>query len=73
MENSTKEQFEKTALQNWATKFGLTVRKYYENDHRKKKNMWFLTKGSISVSPVLDYEGLNNFMNGWTNCLKQAE
>jgi len=67
-----KEQQEKEALQNFATSLGLTVNKFFTQDNRKKVNKWYLTKGKTSVSPVLNYDGLNNFMIGWINCLKET-
>ena len=60
------------ALQNFATKLGLLVSRYYEFDGRKKGWRYYLTSLGVSVSPPLNYEGLNLFMLGWNNCLKQA-
>jgi hypothetical protein len=67
-----KEQQEKEALQNFATSLGLIVNQYFHPDKRKKENLWYLTKGKTSVSPVLNYKGLNNFMIGWENCLNKT-
>ena len=51
-------------LQNFATSLGLIVHKYYPEDARKKMQ-WFLSKDGVSISPKLDYNGMNNFMLGY--------
>lgn len=58
------------ALQNWADKFGLTVTEHYQLDKRRTTKLYFLTDGTLSVSPTLDYENMNCFLNGWGHCLK---
>lgn len=56
------------ALQNFATTLGLTVHvKHYYEDKRKQPK-YFLSKDKTSISPVLDYNGLNNFMLGYSRC-----
>ena len=55
------------ALQNFATTLGLTVHIRYFDDKRKQPK-FYLCKGSTSISPVLDYNGLNNFMLGYSRC-----
>jgi hypothetical protein len=55
------------ALQNFATTLGLTVHIRYFEDKRKQPK-YFLCLNSISISPVLDYNGLNHFMLGYSRC-----
>jgi len=59
METTTKKQ----ALQNFADNFGLEVNDYLSNDRRKKQK-YFLTKNGTSISPKLDYNGINHFLLG---------
>ena len=60
------------ALQNFATKLNLTVHEKYFDDKRKKAKKYFVNSpdGRKTFSPVLDYEGINNFLLGWWNALK---
>ena len=58
------------ALQNFASTLGMKVHEKYFEDKRRTSKKYFLMMGSNSVSPVLDYENLNHFMLGWSNCLK---
>ena len=53
----------KQALQNFADNFGLKVNDYLPNDRRKKQK-YFLTKNGTSISPKLDYNGINHFLLG---------
>ena len=53
------------ALQNFATTLGLTVHIRYFEDKRKQPK-YFLCKCLVSISPKLDYNGLNNFMLGYS-------
>ena len=56
------------SLSNFASKFGMVVNVYYPNDNRKKKS-YYLTLNNTSVSPNLDYDGINNFLLGWSKCV----
>jgi len=61
---------ETEALQNFATKLGLIVNRYYESDARKREWKYYLTKEGTVISPTLNYEGLNLFMIGFNRCLE---
>lgn len=63
----TNAEFE--SLNNWSTTLGLTLNVYLFDDKRKNRR-YFLSLNGCSVSPVMDYNELNCFMNGWSNCLK---
>lgn len=52
------------SLQNFADTIGMRVKKFYPYDCRRKVT-YYLTKDGVSVSPCLDYTGLNNFMLGY--------
>lgn len=65
----TNELNEKEALTNFANSLGLTVHKYYPSDCRKKMQ-WFLCLNGTSISPKLDYNGMNNFMLGYNAAKK---
>lgn len=61
------------SLQNAADVIGLKVhQKHFYEDKRKKVPMFFLNRGNETVSPVLDYEGLNNFIFGWITCKRKG-
>jgi hypothetical protein len=51
------------ALQNFADNFGLTVKHYIFPDARKKVK-YILVKNKTSISPPLNYEGINAFLLG---------
>ena len=51
------------SLQNFANRFGLVVHIQTHEDKRKK-DLYFLQQGTRTVSPPLDYDGLNHFMLG---------
>lgn len=55
------------ALQNFATTLDLTVHIRYFEDKRKQPK-YFLCLNSTSISPTLDYNGLNHFMLGFLKC-----
>jgi len=57
-------------LQNFADTLGMKVHEKYFDDKRRTTKKYFLMLDGHSVSPVLDYENLNQFMNGWHRCLK---
>lgn len=56
------------SLRNFADVLGLRfhIKHYY--DDKRKQPKFYLCKGSTSISPVLDYNGLNNFMLGYSQC-----
>jgi hypothetical protein len=56
------------SLQNFADVLGLTVHVKHYYDDKRKQPKFYLCKGSTSISPVLDYNGLNNFMLGYSRC-----
>jgi hypothetical protein len=57
---------EQEALQNAATRIGLTIKEWYFEDKRKTgKKYYAIDSKGISVSPVLAYEHLNMFLLGW--------
>ena len=60
-----------TSLQNAANDLELLVVKHEQYDKRKTKNKYFAVKNGISVSPPLDYMGLNSFLLGWRNANKE--
>lgn len=61
------------SLQNAANVVGLTVhQKHFYEDKRKKVPMFFVNRGNETVSPVLDYECLNNFIFGWITCKRKG-
>lgn len=47
----------------------LKVVRTYED--KRKKNTCFLEEGNETISPCLDYNGLNNFLLGYLRCSKQ--
>lgn len=61
---------EKEALQNFANNFNMEVHIRIDNDSRKN-NTYFLQRGNDTISPCLDYEGINHFLLGWSRCTKQ--
>ena len=53
------------ALQNFADKFNLSVKTYNFEDKRKKlKYILVNEKTKCSISPILDYKGINHFLLG---------
>ena len=62
-------QTELQSLQNFASTLNLTVHKFYPNDSRKKMQ-WFLCKDGVSISPKLDYMGLQVFMLGYLSAIE---
>jgi hypothetical protein len=58
------------ALNNFASKFGMVVNVFYQED-RRRKSTYFLTLGGTSISPQLDYNGINNFLLGWNSCVNK--
>lgn len=69
----TLNQTEIQSLQNSADVIGLTIHEKFIQDKRNTIKMYFTTKGTMSISPVLDYKGLNNFLTGWRNCTKHNQ
>ncbi len=59
--------WELEALQNFADKLGLKVHINHVQDKRKTIMKYFLADGTLSVSPVFNYNELNCFMIGWLN------
>lgn len=60
---------ELTALQNFADKFDLKVKLFFEQDKRKKTK-FVLTKNDTFHSSPLNYEKMNIFLLGINNCKK---
>ena len=60
---------ELTALQNFADKFNLKVKLFFEQDKRKKTK-FILTKEDLSISPGLNYNQMNHFLLGMNSCKK---
>lgn len=60
-------------LQNFGTRLGLTIHEKFTEDKRRTVKRYFACLGTMSVSPVLDYEQLNYFMLGWNNSLKHTD
>jgi hypothetical protein len=58
---------EKEALQNFANNFQMKVHTRTYEDKRKKPT-YFLEQGNETISPCLDYTGLNNFLLGYLKC-----
>ena len=65
-------QTEFQSLQNFASTLNLTVHKFYPEDCRKKVQ-YFLCKDSVSISPKLDFMGLQHFMLGYMASNKQLK
>ena len=60
---------EQESLQNFANRFNMKVHvRNYED--KRKKNTYFLEEGNETISPCLDYTGLNNFLLGYLRCSK---
>lgn len=55
------------SLRNFANALELTVHINYFEDKRKSPK-YFLSKEKTSISPILDYNGLNHFMLGFLKC-----
>ena len=55
------------ALQNFADKFSLVVKEKIFEDHRKKSK-YMLIKNKTCISPILNYNELNNFLLGMNSC-----
>ena len=60
----TENQSEIQSLQNFASTLNLTLHKFYPNDCRKKM-LFYLNKGSETISQNMDYHGTNIFMCGY--------
>ena len=58
---------ELTALQNFANKFDLKVKLYFEQDKRKKTK-FMLTNQDTIISPKLNYDNMNHFLLGINSC-----
>lgn len=58
-------------LQNFADECGLQIHEKYPDDRRKTIKKYFAQLGAETVSPVLDYEQMNCFLNGWFKCQKK--
>jgi hypothetical protein len=61
-------------LQNAASDLNLTVCRYHKQDRRFTTSLFFIqnSKGS-NISPILDYEGLNNWLLGYRRALKEIQ
>ena len=64
-----KNNVEFESLNNFAQTLGLTLH-YYSFEDKRKNAKYHLSLNGTSVSPVLNYIGLNCFMNGWLHCMK---
>ena len=64
------EEQQKEALQNFANNFGMKVHVKW-NEDKRRKTTFFLEEGNETISPCLDYNGLNCFMLGYLRCSKQ--
>ena len=60
---------ELTALQNFADKFGLIVKLWFDEDKRKK-SMYVLTDNDKFISPKLNYDKMNHFLLGVNSAVK---
>lgn len=53
-------------LQNAADSIGAKIyQKHFYEDKRKKVPMFFANIGNETISPVLNYNDMNNFLHGW--------
>lgn len=68
MKNNAELQY----LQNAADDLGLVIYEKIHHDKRRKIGKYFAQKGVETVSPVLDYTQLNNFLLGWRKCLTSS-
>lgn len=53
------------SLQNAADSIGATIHEKLFEDKRKKVPMFFANIGNETISPVLNYNDMNNFLHGW--------
>ena len=60
-------EHKKEALQNFADKFGLTVKPYYFQDKRKN-DKFLLVKDNISICQPFTYSEMNIFLLGILRC-----
>lgn len=58
------------SLNNFASKLGLEAHHQPSNDGRMKTDKFFLQRGKETISPVLDYDGINHFLLGWSRASK---
>ncbi len=64
-----KTEIELQSLQNFADEFNAIVHVSISEDKRKSPK-FFLMVGGTSVSPKLDYNNMNSFLNGIYACKK---
>lgn len=53
------------ALNNFANRLNLEAHHKPSHDGRMKIDKFFVQRGKETVSPVLEYEGINHFLLGW--------
>lgn len=58
------------ALQNAANLIGLTIYEKFNQDKRKTVKLYFAQLEKKTISPVLDYDNMNNFLLGFIKCVK---
>ena len=61
------------ALNNFANRLNLEAHHRPSHDGRMKIDKLFIQKGKKTVSPVLEYEGINHFLLGWSRSMKSAD
>ena len=57
------------ALNNFARRLNLEAHHQPANDGRMKVDKFFIQRGKETVSPTLDYEGINHFLLGWSKAI----
>ena len=59
-----------TALQNSANELGLTVKIYTDYSDKRKKQMFCVYSGNLSISAKMDYLQANMFLHGFRQAIK---
>ena len=49
---------------------GITVHSHPQQDKRRTVPMFFANIGTVTISPVLDYTGLNCFLMGYAKAIR---
>jgi hypothetical protein len=59
-------------LQNAATDLDMVIIEKYQEDKRRTVKQYFAVIDGISISPVLGYDGLNNFLCGFRKAIDRS-
>ena len=68
--NKQIEESQLQSLQNFGNSLNLKIVEKFTSDKRKSVKKYFAIIDGVKTSPVLDYQGMNNFMLGWLSATK---